>query len=129
MRNISKMIKCRAIFLQSLATLYNGDFVFNEDFDLLLDSFFDSYIHSNFDKFNLIYNFRLEDGKLVIHEEDEWREILIKYINCFRINDTKNIIKLYNDVGFSDTQKLSELAEMFYEYLALISDDKVMIKS
>ena len=108
-----------------------GDYsIFNENFNELLDSFFDSYISSHFDKFDLIYHFRDKDGKIVIHEEEEWVSILNKYLNYFRINDTKNIIKLYNDVGFRDTQKISELTELFYDYVLLMADDnKLTLKN
>ncbi len=130
MRNISKMLKCRAIFLHSIATMYGDYSIFNENFNELLDSFFDSYISSHFDKFDLIYHFRDKDGKIVIHEEEEWVSILNKYLNYFRINDTKNIIKLYNDVGFRDTQKISELTELFYDYVLLMADDnKLTLKN
>ena len=130
MRNISKMLKCRAIFLHSIATMYGDYSIFNENFNELLDSFFDSYISSHFDKFDLIYHFRDKDGKIVIHEEEEWVSILNKYLNYFRINDTKNIIKLYNDVGFRDTQKISELTELFYDYVLLMANDnKLTLKN
>ena len=130
MRNISKMLKCRAIFLHSIATMYGDYSIFNENFNELLDSFFDSYISSHFDKFDLIYHFRDKDGKIVIHEEEEWVSILNKYLNYCRINDTKNIIKLYNDVGFRDTQKISELTELFYDYVLLMANDnKLTLKN
>ena len=79
-KDINKMLKCRAIFLQSLATLNDGIIRFDETLDSLLDGFFDSYIRGNFDKFSLIYCFQLEKGKLVIHEEDEWELELFKNI-------------------------------------------------
>ena len=104
-KDITKMLKCRAIFLQSLATLNNGIIRFDETLDSLLDGFFDSYIRGNFDKFSLIYYFQHEKGKLVIHEEDEWELELFKYLNYFLYQDDKNILKLYNDVGMEAVNK------------------------
>ena len=116
-KDVTKMLKCRAIFLQSLATLNNGIIRFDETLDSLLDGFFDSYIRGNFDKFSLIYCFQLEKGKLVIHEEDEWELELYRYLNYFLYQDDKKILKLYDDVGDESIDKISELAEMFYQYI------------
>ena len=110
------MLKCRAIFLESIATLTDETIIFDENLGELLSGFFDSYIRGNFDKFSLIYAFKLEKGKLVIQEEDEWELELYRYLKYFLVHDDKNIIKLYNDVGMDAVNKISELAEMFYSY-------------
>ena len=129
MKDIDKMLKCRALFLQSIATLYGDSIMFDDNLRYLLAGFYNSYIRGNFNKFCLIYCFKIKDGMVVIHEEDEWVESLNRYLNYFLIGDNKNIIKLYDDIGYENVEKISELAEMFYNYIKEMSQSASIIKS
>ena len=131
MSNIDLMIKRRALFLESIIMLDNGIMDDAASFGMLLDGFVQSYIDKYFDLFNLIYVFESdEEGKMQIHEEDEWAIPLYKYLNYFNINDSKNIIKLYDDIGYEDVDKITKLVELFNEYLNILFDNRVIkIKS
>ena len=87
--------------------------------------------HKYFDLFNLIYVFESdEEGQVQIHEEDEWAIPLYKYLNYFNVNDSKSIIKLYDDIGNEDVDKITKLVELFNEYLMILFDNRVIkIKS
>ena len=124
-KDIDKMIKCRAIFLQSIASMNGSGIVMDEAFNSLLEGFTNSYLKGNFDKFSLIYCFKIEKGKVVIHEEEEWGNILRHYLNFYLYHDDKNIIKLYDDVGLEAVDKISELVELFYEYIRILSDKRI----
>ena len=73
MKDIDKMLKCRALFLQSIAYLMGDNLVPSEEFSLLLESFMGNYLEDNYDKFNLIYYFTQdEDGNLAVAEDSDW---------------------------------------------------------
>ena len=123
---VDDMIKRRALFLITITEIYDNIFEDAESFGILLNGFLENYINDYFDLFNLIYIFRKDEtGELTLYEEDEWAELLFKYLNYFKVNDTKNIIKLYDDIGAFDVDRITILAESFGNYIALISDRNV----
>ena len=129
MDKIDLMIKRRALFLTNVIALYNGIMDDAESFGMLLNGFSESYMEEYFDLFSLIYVFeKNEDGKLQIHEVDEWAISLYKYLNYFTIGDNKNIIKLYDDVGQEDVDKITCLVELFIDYINLLYQDNYELR-
>ena len=123
MKDIDEMLKCRALFLQSIAYLMGDNLVPSEEFSLLLESFMGNYLEDNYDKFNLIYYFTQdEDGNLAIAEDEDWDIKMDKYLGYFRDRDSKNISKLYDDIGDININKISRLAELFWEYVMILYD-------
>ena len=131
MDNIDLMIKRRALFLETIIGIDNGIMDDAEGFGMLLNGFVQSYMDEYYDLFNLLYVFEKNDeGKLQIYEEDEWAIPLYKYLSYFNANDSKNIIKLYNEIGSETVDKISQLVELFQEYLSILFDNRVIkIKS
>ena len=123
MKDIQKMIKCRAIFLYDIATIYEDfEIIYDDRFKELLRSFLENYLINYYKYFNLIYYFSFEDDKLHINEEEEYKNELARYLKYFEYYDVKNIIRLYDDIGKDNVDMLSKLAELFCEYVMIISD-------
>ena len=123
MKNIDKMIKCRAIYLESIAALIGDEIQLDDNFNILLNSFLETYLESYAELFNLIYYFDFDEkNELVIKEEPEWQELLNKYLTYFRTGNSKEIIKMYDDIGFDNANKIGILAQKFYMYIAVLND-------
>ncbi len=114
------MLKGRAIFLKSVATLLETNIVYDENFQEILNSFYESYKDVYFKQFNLIFYFKLEGDEPVICEDEKWHKLLYTYLDYFTENNTSQILKIYNDVGYKDTEEISKLAELFYDYFMQI---------
>ena len=126
MKNIDMMIKCRAIFLYDIATIYeNAEVIFDDRFKKLLHGFLETYIEEYYTYFDLIYNFCLEDGKLCINEEDYYERELLKYLKYFDNSNYNRIKKLYDEVGNYKVSLLSTLAQLFDMYVREIYDMNV----
>ncbi len=126
MVTISKMLKCRALFLESIAALNNNFLLFDDNLNSYLEGFYESYKDTYFADFNLIFYFEMEDDKPVIREKAEWGPILLRYLSWFQEGNIKEIKKLYDDIGFKDTQRVSNLAELFCEYIMEICNYNIL---
>ena len=123
MKNIKKMIECRALFLQSIAYLNHDNIELDDNFNLILEGFLENYFQGLEESFNLIYYFDIDDdGNLMVREEEEWVLELNKYLNYFRNNDNDKVKKLYDDIGYYNINKISELANLFMEYIIILKD-------
>lgn len=123
MKNIDKMIKCRALFLQSVAYLNGENINIDDNFNLILESFLETYFYGNEDYFNLIYYFDIdEEGTLAIREDEEWANSLNKYLTYFMTNNHDKVKEIYDEIGREDVKKISTLAEMFYAYVIALND-------
>lgn len=131
MKNIKKMLECRALFLQSIAYLNGENIDIDENFNIILESFLENYFYGNEDYFNLIYYFDIdEEGNLTIREEEEWTQELNEYLNYFRINNNEKVIAMYNDIGIDDINRISNLASYFINYIMTLNDmNKTRIKN
>lgn len=131
MKNIKKMLECRALFLQSIAYLNGENIDIDENFNIILESFLENYFYGNEDYFNLIYYFDIdEEGNLTIREEEEWTQELNKYLNYFRTNNNEKVIAMYNDIGIDDINRISNLASYFINYIMTLNDmNKARIKN
>ena len=118
MKDINKMMKCRAIFLYSIGLIYEDFSILNDErLSILLESFLDDFVESNFESLNLIYYFKSDnEDNLYVYEEEEWHQLLTKYLNYFAYKDTKNIIKIYDEIGKDNIDKINYLVELFYRY-------------
>ena len=132
MEDIDTMMKCRAIFLYDIALLCDDiEMLKDERIDYLLHGFMKNYLKDNFQIFNLIYYFKKDNnGNLCIYEENEWQELLFKYLGYFSNNNDLMIRKIFNDVGGNIVNEINKLAELFYEYVFVLRDMRlVKIKS
>ncbi|MBQ8218956.1 MAG: hypothetical protein IJZ79_04315 [Bacilli bacterium] len=112
------LLKCRALYLRSIALTLDINLVITDAFIELLNSFLNNYYEQYFDLFDLIY-------KLKTDEEEEYNsekcdELLKKYLYDFTVNDIA--IKLYDDIGTENVNKISELSYKFCEYYYEIID-------
>ena len=123
MKDVCKMLKCRALFLQSVAYMMQDNINMDDRFMTLLEGFMENYLEDNYDEFNLIYYFTQdEDGNLAVVEEPEWYLEVLKYVNYFRNSDNDKVIKLYDDIGFENVDKISHLAKIFWIYVMALND-------
>ena len=123
MKDIEKMLKCRALFLQSIAYMTGSNLKMDEAFNDLLEGFMENYLEDNYDKFNLIYYFSSdEEGNLTFVEEPVWFEEMNKYLKYFKDGDNDKVIKLYDDIGPEDVDKISYLTELFWMYVTILND-------
>ena len=123
MKNIDKMLKCRALFFQSIAYVMEENIDMDGDFFALLEGFMENYLVDNYDEFNLIYYFtKDDDGNLAFVEEPEWTDDLIKYLNYFRNCDNNKVIELYDDIGEENVDKISHLVKLFWIYTMALDD-------
>ena len=123
MEDIENMMKCRAIFLYSIGLLNDVSILEDERLNYLLQGFLENYLKDNFEIFNLIYCFKKdENGNLCIYEEEEWTDILYKYLGYLAAHDNKNIIKMYDDVGIDIVDRITYLVELFYGYVMVLRD-------
>ena len=131
MKDIDMMMKCRAIYLYNIGLIYEDfSILTDENFKILLNNFLENYIESNYKIFNLIYYFQVDGDNLSVIEKEEWNDILNKYLNLFAIHDNKNIIKMYDDVGYENITKINELVSLFYNYVLIVNDmNKLRIRS
>ena len=133
MKNISKMLKCRALFIQSVSCIFGEDVELNEEFAMLLNSFCKDNLTGNEDYFNLIFYFDLDDNfNVVVREEEEWKDEMYQYLNYFTVGNVSRVKEIYDDIGDEDVAKISVLAEQFVDYMCQlyeISADKIKIRS
>ena len=131
MNKISKMIKCRALFLQSVTYLNGSNIDLDEKLVLLLESFLENYFEGNEAYFNLIYYFDTdEEGNLQLTEDPNWLDELKTYLDYFKNGDNEKVKKLYDDIGPEDVKRISILAEQFINYILLVNDmNKTRIKN
>ena len=124
MEDIENMMKCRAIFLYSIGLLCDAvSMLEDERLNYLLHGFLENYLNDNFEIFNLIYYFKKDEGgNLCIYEEEEWTNMLYKYLGYLARRDNKKIIKMYDDVGYDVVKRISDLARLFYEYVIVLRD-------
>ncbi len=124
MEDIENMMKCRAIFLYSIGLLCDDvSMLEDERLNYLLHGFLENYLNDNFEIFNLIYYFKKDEGgNLCIYEEEEWTNMLYKYLGYLARRDNKKIIKMYDDVGYDVVKRISDLARLFYEYVIVLRD-------
>ena len=124
MQDIENMMKCRAIFLYSIGLLCDDvSMLEDERLNYLLHGFLENYLNDNFEIFNLIYYFKKDEGgNLCIYEEEEWTNMLYKYLGYLARRDNKKIIKMYDDVGYDVVKRISDLARLFYEYVIVLRD-------
>ena len=123
MEDIENMMKCRAIFLYSIGLLNDVSILEDERLNYLLQGFLENYLKDNFEIFNLIYCFKKdENGNLCIYEEEEWTDILYKYLGYLASHDNKNIIKMYDDVGIDIVNRITNLVELFCDYVMVLRD-------
>jgi len=115
---MENILKCRALYLRSIALLFRSALVIDDTFLGILDNFLENYYFSYPDMFNLIYSFKEEDNK----EENAERDNLLlkKYLFDLTVND--KAIKLYDEIGIDNVNKISILAEIFYEYYYEVMD-------
>lgn len=106
------MLKCRALYLRSIALLFRSRLVVDNDFLIILDNFLEKHYWDYKEMFDLIYSFDDDDNK----DENTLRDNLLlkKYLLEFTISD--KAIKLYEDIGFENISMISELACLFCEY-------------
>ncbi len=123
MKDIEKMLKCRALFLQSIAYMTGSNLEMDEAFNDLLEGFMENYLEDNYDKFNLIYYFSSdEEGNLTFVEEPVWFEEMNKYLKYFQNGNHDKVIKLYDDIGSENVDKISHLAKIFWIYVMALND-------
>ena len=123
MKNIDKMLKCRALFLQSIAYLNGENINIDDNFNILLENFLENYFEGNEDYFNLIYYFDIDDeGNLNIIEEESWTNELNKYLNYFKENNHVKVKEMYDDIGTDGVKKISTLAEQFIIHVMTLND-------
>ena len=123
MEDIENMMKCRAIFLYSIGLLNDVSILEDERLNYLLHGFLENYLKDNFEIFNLIYCFKKNEyGNLCIYEEEEWTDILYKYLGYLATHDNKNIIKMYDDVGIDIVNRITNLVQLFYGYVMVLRD-------
>jgi hypothetical protein len=122
MEDIENMMKCRAIFLYSIGLLCDDvSMLEDERLNYLLHGFLENYLNDNFEIFNLIYYFKKDEGgNICIYEEEEWINMLYKYLGYLARRDNKKIIKMYDDVGYDVVKRISDLARLFYEYVIVL---------
>ena len=131
MDKIEKMIKCRALFLQSIAYLSHGNIDLDEKIVLLLENFLENYFEGNEAYFNLIYYFEMDEfGNLQLMEDPNWLDKLKTYLGYFKNGDNEKVKQLYDDIGYEDVQKVSILAEQFINHILVLNDiNKTKIKN
>ena len=115
------MMKCRAIFVRSFAVLVDGDYQYDNRFELLLKYFFDSYIYIVPEIFDIIYDVRVNDiGDKYIYEDETMKKLFLK--SLIDANSNYNLAKMCDEVGQDKVNLMSNLAELFYEYVMQIAD-------
>ena len=124
MKDIENMMKCRAIFLYSIGLLCDDTKILEDErLNYLLHGFLENYLKDNFEIFNLLYFFKNdENGTLCIYEEEEWTNILYKYLGYLLSKDNKNIIKMYDEIDYDVVNKISDLAHLFYGYVMVLNE-------
>ena len=122
MEDLENMMKCRAIFLYSIGLLCDDVSILEDErLNYLLHGFLENYLNDNFEIFNLIYYFRKDEvGNLCIYEEEEWTDMLYKYLGYLAGHDNKKIIKMYDDIGNDVVSRISDLARLFYDYVMVL---------
>lgn len=117
------LLKCRALYIWSISLTLEINLVIDNEFCQLENSFFVNYYKDYPDLFSLIYEESEEGNK----EEKYYK--LLKYLYEFTVNDSA--IKLYDDIGMENVNKISELAYKFCEYYYVLYDmnNNVRIRS
>ncbi len=130
-KKVDMMIKCRSIFLYNIGLIYEDFSIINNEYlYFLLDGFLKDFIDSNFETFNLLYYFTIDGDNLVINEEDKWKESLDNYLNDLINNNVDKIAKIYDDVGYKNITKITELVLLFYNYVTTLNDmNKLRIRN
>ena len=128
-KDYNLMMKCRAIFVRTIAVMLDGDYAYDGRFELLLKYFFFSFVYIIPDYFELIYDVRIdENNNKYIYEDDNMRKMFFKYLLDSNSNDRLGI--MCDDVGIEKVSIISELAELFCEYVVTIDEirsDKIRI--
>ena len=119
--DIDKMIKCRALYLQSIVSIIGENIEFDNSFSALLTVFAECYIEKYPDLFKIIYNYEIINNEIQFYEEDEWNDTLNWYLKRY-FSSFDGIRQLYNEIGVEDVDKISRLAELFCEYLYEVND-------
>lgn len=120
-KDYNLMMKCRAIFIRSIAVILDGNYPYDSRFELLLKYFFDSYVYNIEDVFKIIYDVRTnEDGSKYIYEDEDMKKLFFKYL--IESNSNYRLGIMCEEVGQDNVNIISSLAELFYEYVLVINE-------
>jgi hypothetical protein len=136
MKNIDRMLKCRAIFIYNIGLIFDDfSFIFSEELAILLEGFLNDYfggvivrskdgtVMNNYEAFNLIYYFTSdENDNLMVMEEPEWDIKLNEYLEFFLKGNKEKVLKIYDEIGYEDIDKITELVSLFKAYVLALND-------
>ena len=120
MENDEYKLKCRAIFYYTLSNYYGFGF----EIDQVAVSNFISFVRDNFfdyyKEFRLILYFK---NMFEIYENQDTVNKLVDYLKT--IDNSEKLSKLYDDVGFYNVNRISNLAYEYVIYLGNIINSNV----
>ena len=136
MKNIDRMLKCRAIFVSNIGQIFDDNsFLYSNELAILLEGFLDDFfggqvvrskdgsVMNNFEAFNLIYYFASDENDyLCVKEEPEWTIKFNEYLGTLLSGNSDKILEIYNEIGYEDIDKLNELVRLFKAYVLAIND-------
>lgn len=130
MEKIDYIIKCRILYLYSIAVMNGQEIALDEQFNTLLDNFMSDNFVAYFPLFNLIYQIDVDDdGDINICEEEYYDDMLYYCFKELNKNPNEFLKKLYSEIKYSDVEKISRLAELFYQYvIGVISGNILLLK-
>ena len=109
-----------AIFFYSISILYGEAIAIEDDsFKELLRDFIMNFYGMKKDILDKIFNIKYSKEKGYYYRIDYNR--IIKYGSLYW-NNPKGFIKLYDEIGWKDTEKISRLAELFCWYVNEVND-------
>lgn len=116
MNKIDKIMKNRMIFIIALSEYLNNTIRIDERFITILNMFAVEYTYNYFKELSLIMFYSVdENNNLIVVEPDNILHLYKKYTDD--INDPRKLCKIYDDVGFCNTQIISDFALVFIDYL------------
>lgn len=117
------VINNRMVFYFALVMMYGEEFIFVDNLSDLLRSFTIDNINEHYNELKLIYKVQYRNKKFTFSEPADLRRKTFETFNILH-NNFNYINKFYDYVGEENTEKLSELAMEFCNYLNNFSSVK-----
>lgn len=119
MNNYGFKTKCRAAFIYTLGIYTNQNIKLNDDLLSSIHCFCNDLLKEDTNKYidlvDTIIYFKFENRKFKSFETDETKSDLYNLLEA--ITSYKTLVKIYDDIGYENVEKISQLAIMFVNYL------------
>lgn len=127
MNNLEHIANCRMVFYIAIS-LYSGDFIsVDDELENYMRDFSIDKLEEYYDEIKSLYCYEYKNGKYTFSRPDELMNIV--YEKMDKIKNPNVITKIYDDVGFEKTQKLTNFAVLLCDYINMInSEDEWTLK-